>query len=276
MLRDLKKTIVHLSITSTLLLTGTAFAHDPVFSPGPHVLFKEGFEVHAEFFQGEQGNEKESEQAVALKYGLSGDWVVGIEVPYQTNQNGSGTKQGVGDIALSTKYRFWRNDRLGVQETAAIIAKVKIDSGNKEVSSGTTDTLLGFTYGYESLKWYRWASIRYRFNQKRSFDNGNELQRGDRLFVDFVGGYRPQVNDYRAADTVWLLELNGEYSQRNALNSVNFNDSGGSQWFVSPGIMWTKRNFAIKTGVQIPVYSNLNGVQDNADYRVRLELEWHL
>jgi len=276
MLRALKKTEIQVAIASSLLFTGSAFAHDPVFSPGPHVLFKDGFEVHAEFFQAKQGDEKETEQAIAIKYGLSGDWVAGIEIPYQTNKDEAGTQQGVGDISLATKYRFWRNDSLGVQETAAMFVKVKIDSGDQTVSSGTKDTLLGLTYGYESLKWYRWTSIRYRFNQNRSFNNGNELQRGDRLFVDFAGGYRPQVNDYRAADTVWLLELNGEYSQRNSLNVVDITDSGGRQWFVSPGIMWTKRNFAIKAGVQIPVYANLNGDQPNADYRARLELEWHL
>jgi len=59
----------------------------------------------------------------------------------------------------------------GVQETAAIIAKVKLDTGNNQVDSGTTDSLLGFTYGYEILKWYRWTSVRYRFNQNRSIEN---------------------------------------------------------------------------------------------------------
>jgi len=54
-------------------------AHDPVFSPGPHLLFKDGFEVHAEFFQAGQGNEKESGQAIAIKYGLSSDWVTDKE-----------------------------------------------------------------------------------------------------------------------------------------------------------------------------------------------------
>ncbi len=265
-----------LGLAGCLLSTGNVFAHDPVFSPGPHVLFKDGFEIHAEFAQSEQGDEKESEQAVAFKYGLSGDWVVGIELPYETVKDDLGTEQGVGDMTLSTKYRFWRKDTLGVQETAAIVAKVKLDTGDDQVGSGTTDTLLGFTYGYESLKWYRWASVRYRFNQDRSIENKGNLQRGDRLFVDFAGGYRPKVNDYREADTVWLLEFNGEYSGRNAFNGVNRNNTGGSQWFVSPGIMWTLRNFAVKAGVQIPVLSNLNGEQDDSDYRARLEFEWHL
>ena len=66
-------------LTGWLFIATFAFGHDPIFSPGPHVLFKDGFEIHAEFAQSEQGVEGQKEQAVALKYGLSGDWVVGIE-----------------------------------------------------------------------------------------------------------------------------------------------------------------------------------------------------
>jgi len=260
-----------LAVVACLGPAGNVWAHDPVFSPGPHLLFKDGVEIHAGGTRSEQGDATEDEQALTFQYGLTGDWVAGIELPYQRNRDAFDTRSGVGGITLSTKVRFWRHDTLGAQETAAILLKVKTDSFDNPVSTGTTDSLLGLTYGYESLKWYRWASARYRFNQDR-----DGLRRGNRLFVDFAGGYRPQVNDYREADTVWLLELNGEFTQRNALGGMELNDSGGSEWFVSPGIMWTVRNFAVKAGVQIPVYSNLHGDQPGSDYRVSLEFEWHL
>lgn len=35
----------------------------------------------------------------------------------------------------------------------------------------------------------------------------------------------------------------------------------GTEWFLSPGLMWTLRNFAVKTGVQLPIASDLNGRQ---------------
>jgi hypothetical protein len=254
---------------ASLVVTTSVFAHDPIFSPGPHVLFKDGIEAHVELATASQGDETEHEQALALKYGITGDWVVGIELPYHS-QRDEDRRRGIGDISLSTKYRFWRRDSLALQETAAILVKVKLDTAGNEVGTGTTDPLIGLSYGYESLKWYRWASVRYRFNQ-----NHGELQRGNRWMIDLAAGYRAQVNDYRAADTVWLLELNGEYSQRSALNGIEINASGGNQWFISPGLMWTKRNFALKTGVQIPIYSSLNGEQSRADYRARLEFEWH-
>ena len=263
--------IAIIALFGWLITSGNLWAHDPVFSPGPHVLFKDGVEIHVGTERDKADNARMDEQKLAFKYGLTGNWVVGIDLPYQKSQSKLATQKGVGDITLSTKYRFWRKDMLGAQESAAFLLNLKLDSSNAQLSTDSTDFMVGFTYGYESLKWYRWASMRYRFNQNRG-----GLQRGDRLFVDMAIGYRPQINDYRAPDTVFILELNGEFRGRNAMDGINIRTSGGNQWFISPGIMWTKRNIAIKAGIQIPAWSNLDPFQSRADYRASLELEWHL
>jgi len=268
MAKNFKPTII---IWFALFNISPSWAHDPIFSPGPHVLFKKGMEVHTEFKSGKKGDEKEDEQALAIKYGISGDWVAGIELPYKTIKQNGISHSGLADVVLSTKYRFWRNDSLGIQETAAVLAKIKLNTSNNSTATNTTDALLGLTYGYESLKWYRWASVRYRINQ-----NVQNIQRGNHIFVDVAGGYRPKVNDYRKPDTVVLLELNGELLGQNQFNGTELSNSGGNQWFVSPGVMWTLRNFAIKTGIQVPIISNLNGNQQDSNYRAFLEFEWHL
>ncbi len=253
-----------------------AQAHDPVFGIGPHVLYKGGVEVAPEVDAGKKGSERETEVGLELTYGLTGDWAAGIDLPYRFSNDGSEDASGLGDVSLFTKYRFWRHDTLGVQESAAISAKVKFASGDEDktpaIGSGSTDGILGLSYGYESRKWYRWASIRYR----RNGENDAGLRRGDKVLVDLVGGVRPKPTGYLEPDTVWLLELNGEYGGRAEFRGSKLPNTGGTELFVSPGIFWTKRNFAVKAGIQIPVASNLHGRQDNSDYRSRLILEWHL
>ena len=251
-------------------------AHDPVFGIGPHVLYKGGVEIAPEVSTDKKGNERETDLALELTYGLTGDWAAGIDLPYRFSKDGSDDASGVGDVSLFTKYRFWRNDSLGAQESAAVLAKVNFASGDEDktppVGSGSTDAILGLSYGYESRKWYRWASVRYR----RNGENDDRLRRGDKVLVDLVGGIRPKLTSYLEPDTVWLLELNGEYGRRAELRGSNLPNTGGKELFLSPGIFWTRRNFAVKAGVQIPVASNLNGSQDNSDFRGRLILEWHL
>lgn len=263
-------------VLPAMLASGLARAHDPIFGLGPHVLYKGGVEVAPELHVDSGGDERETELGLELVYGITGDWAAGIELPYAWIEEGSDRANGAGDVSLFTKFRFWRHDTLGVQKSAAVLLRVKTESADADdvpaLGSGSTDLIGGLVYGYESLKWYRWASIRYRVNGET--DAG--LRRGDVLLIDFAGGWRRTPPRYYEPDTVWLLELNGEHRGRAERDGVELPDTGGTQWFVSPGIFWTKRNFALKAGVQLPLASNLNGAQDPTEYRARLVLEWHL
>lgn len=258
-----------------LLLNSAVLAHDPIFGIGPHVLYKGGVEVSVETDMEKAGTDKEKALALELTYGLTGDWAVGVDLPYVFREDSGDSNNGRGDIALFTKYRFWRRDSLGLQESAAVALKVITDtadgSGTPSLDKGATDTIVGLAYGYEGRKWYRWASARYRFNGEAA-----GVDRGDKILLDLVGGIRPHQTGYLEPDTVWLLELNAEYGQKAEKGGTTLPNTGGTELFLSPGIFWTKRNFAIKAGVQIPVFSDLNGNQPQSDYRMRLVFEWHL
>jgi len=259
--------IVLLSSLATPVL-----AHDPVFGLGPHVLFKGGVEIAPEVHQDKAGDKKANELGLELTYGITGDWSAGIVLPYEDRSDATSSSSGQGDVTLFTKYRFWRRDSPGLQESLSLAVKLKTDTGDDDIGTGTTDSLLGLAYGYEGRRWYRWAALRYRFNN----ENDAGLRRGDKVLFDLVGGIRMHQTSYREPDTVWLLELNGEFGQRAELGGIEQVNSGGTEWFVSPGIFWTLRNFAVKAGVQIPLASDLNGVQEKTDYRAKVVLEWHL
>ena len=255
------------------LLPAAAHAHDPIFGLGPHTLFKGGVELHAGLLREVGDDERETEYGVAVKYGLTADWVVGIEAPFVDLRSPGGSMSGWGDVALSTKYRFWRDDRLGVQESAAFSLAAILDTASEDdLGAGATDAITGLTYGYEGRKWYRWASLRYR----RNGSDHSGIDRGDRVLLDLVGGIRFKPTGYLQPDWVWMIELNGEYGERARRNGEPLRSTGGTEWFLSPGLMWTWRNYAVKTGLQLPVFHDLNGSQEQTDYRLALEFEVHL
>lgn len=266
-----------------LAMPRNAMAHDPVFGLGPHTVYEGGVEIIPELDASQSASTRGQDLGfLNVAYGINANWTAGIELPWTFKENPHGQANGLGDLGLFTKYRFWRKDGLGVVDSMAALLKVKFDTSTRganpvpsamkpALGTGTTDVILGLTYGHESLKWYRWASIRYRRN---GHSNGRKV--GDKVLVDLVGGIRLTPPEYLKPDMVWLLELNGEYGRRGSLDNVTLVNDGGTELFLSPGFMWTVRNFAIKAGVQIPVFSNLNGVQTTTDYRAKLELEWHL
>lgn len=266
---------VMLSFVATgVLITSPASAHDPVFGVGPHVLYKDGFEVHLGTHQ-EKSDDRHTDAEFEFKYGITGDWVAGIGTSYQTISGHDANESGRGPSSFSTKYRFWRHDTFGAQESAAVFGKVIFDDGDSGhgAEPDGNDYLLGLAYGFEGRKWYRWASVRHRINAETT----TGLARPDVWLVDLVGGIRFSPTEYHEPDWVWMLELNGELIENvtQGVGSVK-KQLGGNQWFLSPGLMWTHRNFALKAGVQLPVIDDLSVDQEQDDYRAKIELEWHL
>ncbi|PHS56839.1 MAG: hypothetical protein COB17_08210 [Sulfurimonas sp.] len=90
------------------------------------------------------------------------------------------------------------------------------------------------------------------------------MDKPQKLLFDLVIGIRPRLTSYLEADTVLMLKLNTEHISK----------TNNTEVFISPGFMWTIRNIAIKSGLQIPIYRNLKN--NKSKYRAKTLLEWHL
>ncbi len=260
-------------------LAGAAEAHGPLFSPAPETIFKGGTEItlgfHTEKATGAGEEEREYEPFLEAEYGLTADWEVGIEIPYFWKEQNSDDANGVGDIVLDTKYQFWSRDLPGAQYKAAAFVKTKLPTGDDDsrprIGSGSTDVIGGLVTGYESRRWYWFASGVYRANT----EGAGDLEKGDKQFLNVVGGIRPVLTEYDEPDTVLMLELNWERAGRDELNGRDLTDTGGWELFLAPVVWWTYGQIAVRGGVQIPIADGLNGDQARSDYRARIEWVYH-
>lgn len=273
------RALLAVALGAGTLIPSPAAAHGPVFSPAPETIFKGGTEItlglDARRADGAGPVEKEFEPFLELEYGITDDWEVGVEVPYSWREQDGAISNGVGDIALDTKYQFFKRDVPGAQYKASAFLEVELPTGKDEstprLGSGSTDVTTGLASGYEGRRWYWFASGAYRVNT----EGAGGLEKGDRQFLNVVGGIRPVLSEYDEPDTVLMLELNWERSGRDALNGAELSNTGGWELFVSPVVWWTYRQVAIRGGVQIPVANDLNGDQPDSDFRARIEVVYH-
>ncbi|MCH7710193.1 MAG: hypothetical protein IH903_01005 [Proteobacteria bacterium] len=254
-------------------------AHGPLFSPAPETIFKGGTEItlgfHSEKATGGGNKEKAYEMFLEAEYGITADWEIGIEIPYAWMEENGGDAGGLGDIVLDTKYQFWKRDLPLAQYKAAAFLKTKLPTGGSggtpRLGSGSIDVIAGLATGYESRRWYWFASGVYRANT----EGAGGLEKGDKQFLSVVGGVRPVLSEYDEPDTVLMVELNWERAGRDDLGGAELADTGGWELFVSPVLWWTYGQIAIRGGVQIPIAEALNGNQATSDYRARVEFVYH-
>lgn len=270
-----------------LLLLGffrPANAHEPIFGLGPRVIFKGGVGIETEIKGEEASGGGDTERTIDLNteilYGLTENFAVTLAVPTilnreQTILNQNVSSSGLGDLSLRGKFRFWRHDSLGTQDSAALILGIKFPTGDDretpKLGSGSTDFLFGLAAGHESRRWYFFGDARYRLNTEGEGD----LKVGDRLFIDAAIGIRPWLTEYLKPDLVVMTEFNWETWMKNELKGQDISDSGGDRLFVTPGFFLTYRNVALKGGVQIPIYRDLRGDQPEEDYRFVSAVEFH-
>jgi len=274
-----------------------ANAHEPLFSLGPHTLFKGGIGIELEsellskstlLQNGTEIGDPEDQAETRLVfpteiiYGVTADWAVTARIPvvYRTfEQSVSGLRaktasSGLGDIALRSKYRFWRRDRLGIQQSAALVLGIKLPTGDERAAlplgSGSTDFLFGLTAAHEGRRFYAFGDLRYKLNTA-----AGKQRKGDIFFYDAAIGFRPVLTDYYRPDLVLLLEMNAEVAQKDKVAGRSNLNSGGETVWLGPNFLLSYRNLMFRGGLRFPVVQNLNGTQLAADYEGAIVVEIH-
>lgn len=258
-----------------VLLSEYAGAHEPVFSLGPETIYKGGVGIETEF-EFESGDGQHSSLInYEVLYGLTKKVSLTLEIPQVLDVAEAGdSDSGIGDLELRLKYQFYKRDFLGGQDKIAAILGVKFPTGDEDstprLGTGTTDYLFGLSYGRESRSWYGFTTLRYLLRG----DDG-QFEPGDRFFYDAAIGYRPWKREYLQWDFVALLEMNGEYDWRSELQGVTVGNSGGNTVWLGPTGLLSHRNIMFKSGIQFPVYRDLNGNRKEDRFRALFAIEYH-
>lgn len=244
-------------ILISVLFDVKAFAHEPIYGHGPHVLYKGGFALGFVFSSGTGFIENEFE----LEYGLTSKWTIGTALPF-SNAAGSYSAE---NYVIKSKYRFYIEYAPGSMNEIAAFGGYRF---SKE-TNGINAFNFGITGGRESIDWYWFASVGYitKFT-KIDPKPGNEIN------YDLTFGYRPFEISYYKPDLVIFLEFLGKYQQKSSLNDNNINNSGGNSWAIAPTFMLTYRNYALRAGVEFGIGDS--GFIKKAETNFKIGIETHL
>ena len=242
-------------------------AHNPIFTPGPHLVYGGGLEATIGYARdrasGAGDRETGQEVELELEYGLTADWTAEMELPLvDKDLNGRGSS-GLGDIVLRSRYRFLRLDTPGVQRSAAVLGQVKLPTGDDgrtpRLGSGSTDLVGGLLYGHESRRWYYNLAARYRLNT----EGAGGLEKGDRQFLDVVGGVRPVLTGYLEPDAVVFLELNWETLAATSSTARTSPTPAVGSYFCRRGFLRPTETWRFERVYKFPSPTALTGLSRN-------------
>lgn len=232
---------------------------------------------------------------VNIATGISDNLTLAVQLPYikrtnikeahheagDTEIEELGDSEGVGDVRLFGQYRFMKN--VPNKSSAAAIFGIKIPTGetNEESpeeklevelqpGSGSWDPFIGLAFSKASNKWSFDSNATYQLTNEGIQDT----DLGDFVGVNTALSYRinteHQHNNHNHIDFNWdlILELNGEWREKEDNDGETNQDSGGLLTFLSPGVRVTANGFSASLSVGIPIIEDLNGLQSKPQSRV--------
>lgn len=223
-----------------------------------------------------------------LGYGVTGDFAVFGVLPYLDKEldvntpGGRVTREtsGFADARLFGRYTVFRDDAPGRTFRIAPFLGVELPTGDDndsdslgtlpaplQLGSGSWDPFGGIVLTYQTLDFQIDAQASYKLNTE-----ANSFEFGDEARLDASLQYRVWPRELEAGVPGFLyavLEGNLLYADNNEINGVKDPDSGGTSFFLSPGIQYVTKRWIVEGIVQLPVAQDLNGAALEDDLIVR-------
>jgi len=223
-----------------------------------------------------------------LGYGITGKLALFGVLPYADKTlmlNAGGRRltrgaSGIGDLTLFGRYTVFQQDRPGRTLRIAPFLGVKIPtaSGDKhdalgrlpapiQTSTGAWGGLSGVVASFQTLDYQIDAQVGYQFHGKAK---GFEF--GDVVRLDGSLQYRvwpPELTSALPGFLYAVIEANLIHQWKNRFQGIDNPNSGGTSFFLTPGIQYVTRRWVLEAAVQLPAVQSLNGTALERDYIVR-------
>jgi len=188
---------------------------------------------------------------------------------------------GLGDSTFITRYTAWKRDWSAETMRIAPFVALKVPTGKDDktdgqgplpqpiqLGSGSWDPALGIVATWQTLNRQIDASVSYAFKTE-----ANDFQFGDvaRLDVSYQHRLLPRELGEGVPGFVYgVLESNLIREDKSRVGGVKDNDSGGTTWYLTPGVEYVTKRLVVEAAVQVPVVQELNGNALENDYVVIL------
>ena len=187
---------------------------------------------------------------------------------------------GLGDVTLLGRYTLYTRDRLGDTRRFAPFVGLKLPTGDDneqdslgrlpqplQLGSGSWDPIVGAIFTWQTFDWQLDSAVQYRFNTE-----ANNFEFGDQARLDLSFQYRLWPRTLGAgvpAFVYGVLESNLIYAGKNEVGGISDPNSGGTIWFLAPGVQFVTKRAILEASIQIPTVQDLNGLALENDYIVR-------
>ena len=226
---------------------------------GGNVLDEEELQIYffADEFMGP--HKRASDLIPSFLFGITNNFSIYFNFPFApVLREDCYTSGGLEDFFIQLEYAFYNKSTVDYSDEATVVFNVTAPTGSSQrvpnTGFGSPTIFLGGTY-YRT--WIDWFVFTAPGAIMTSSDHGTRF--GNQFLYQFGVGRSFWTSDERIY--AWMIEVDGQYFQRNRIKGVIDMDSGGNIIYVTPSLWMSTKTTLIQFGFSFPVNQNYFGQQ---------------
>lgn len=208
-------------------------------------------------------------------YGITDKLSININAPiavsYKQDQDHS---SGLEDAFVQFEYAIYAKKNRTYIDQATLVASASIPTGSDTIEPntgiGAPSFFIGTTYSRMYVYWYMFTSYGANLTTAHGdtqFGNSYLYQAGIGRNI-FNIGQRWMFN--------WLVEADGQYTQKNRIDGLTDPNSGGNVVYITPSLWVSSKKLIFQFGTGFAALQHLNGAQNKNHYLIAGNLGWTL
>ena len=215
---------------------------------------------------------------VALTYGITDETSLYLNFPIKAdsatrNHAFHGLSSGLSDVTLQLEQSIYAAENTKYQDQATIVGSISLPT--QEVTTiktpqgyGSPSYFLGTTYSRTYVDWLGFVSPALLFTTTSG---------GVRLGSQFLyqAGIGRNILYVSGKSSLFgLLEVDGQFTQKNQLFGRDRPNSGGNVIALTPSVSLSAQRFVAQVGLGFPVVQKLYGTQTKVSYFLAANVVW--
>lgn len=207
-------------------------------------------------------------------FGVTDELSLFFNTPFTPIMRDDGhTSSGLEDFFIQAEYAFYNKKNFCFADQATLVANITFPTGsvkkNPPTGFGAPSFFLGATFYHMLVDWFAFTS-----HGAILTTSDHRTKIGNQFLYQFgIGRNIPSPEGWIYA---WMLELDGQYFQKNRIRGYIDKNSGGNTIFVTPSLWVSSRDILLQCGVTLPISQNLFGHQNKIDYSLIAQFAWSI
>lgn len=206
-------------------------------------------------------------------YGVTDKLSINVNVPYAVSYKQQQSRSsGWEDAFVQLEYAVYAQKKRDHIDQATVVTSLSIptgsDSAQPTTGIGAPSFFIGTTYSRMCVYWYMFTS----YGATLTTPHGDTQFGNSFLYQAGIG--RNIFNIHSRWMFNWLVEADGQYTQRNRIDGMTDPNSGGNVIYITPSLWVSSKKLIFQLGAGIAALQHLNGNQERNYYLIAANLGW--